>query len=468
MEHMNKKYITLFILLCFNLPLSLEVQYRNRINENEQSIQYYREKISTIDQILFEENDYVKGLQECKELLRMVERFDEIKRFAPQVECYIDLIENYADFDQKPLSLFFKARKIENMWNRAEGHTKESVKEQGDLYRELLEQYPQCNLAGFIQYLLGMHYKAQIGSSLTYLDREVAVQKAIEAYRNVIEKYPSAVFPIWGSHRESFKVGSRIAPTAQMNIAWLYESGFSSETGSDIPRALEAYQAVIDHYPGAVDPEDHRLDLGAYLSMINIYSGKTGYIEFIDTAKVKEICQILLNDYPNQEYEIWGWYFGAIHPEALMQLAKMETEEKKVIEIYRKIIERYPNSWTGKSGSGAVSLYSVEALENIIHLLDNPLQGIEECRDIINSDADERICGAAQYKIAQIFEEDIKDSTQALIEYQKVIDEYDDVVLGGEAVTLGEGARSAIQRLKDLSDEEKSRPLPRSIPPRRP
>jgi hypothetical protein len=60
-------------------------------------------------------------------------------------------------------------------------------------------------------------------------------------------------------------------------------------------------------------------------------------------------------------YEIEGWYFGEIHPEAYMALAKLEVDQEKAIQLYDKIIRDYAKSRTGKSGSDAVASHSVDA-----------------------------------------------------------------------------------------------------------
>ncbi|MCK4225765.1 tetratricopeptide repeat protein [candidate division WOR-3 bacterium] len=401
-----------------------------------------------IERLIYVEHDYNTALQICKEVMAM----EGIDRYYKQrTESISNLIENYSDFDRKPLELYFKAREIQNMWLRGENHTKESWIDQGNLYRELLEKYHKCKLAGLTQYLLAIHCKKQIGNNLGYLNRENARDKAIEAYRNVVNKYPLAVFPIHG-FPEYFEMGLRIAPIAQINMAWLYELEYHLKP--DIKSALKEYQIIIDKYPEAVDNRGRRLILSSHVSIMNIYSGIRGREQFLDIPKVKEICNILLNNFQNQQYEIQGWSFGEIHPEAYMRLAELEKNKENAFKLYKKIITDYPNSWTGKSGSGATVLYSVKALDKIVHLLDDTLLAIKECLEIVNSGFDKSICGYAQYKIAKIYEKELIDYKQALVEYKKVIENFGDVNLSGEAWTLGEGAESAIRSIQNKLKKE--------------
>lgn len=436
--YLKRHFLHVFIILCLIISASLKAQKRKQLQE----------KMSKIDQLIYEENDYNAALQICKEVMT-TERIDIY--YKQKVESIVNLIENYSDYDQKPLKLYFKAREIQSILFKGQNLTKESWEEQGNLYRELLERYPICKLAGFVQYLLARYYKKQIGNKPRYLDKEIAREKVIKTYRDVINKYPIAVFPIHG-YPEYFKLGLRIAPIAQINIAWLYESG--DHVKPDIEKALKEYQIIIDKYPDAVDDEGMMLALSAYVSILDIYSGMRNKEEFADTSKVKEICRILINNFQNQKYETRGYSFGEIHPEAYMRLAKFEPDKEKAIKLYKDIIEEFPKSWKGKSGSGAIGMYSVKSLNEIINLLDDPLLAIKECHEILNSKLDKLIRGYAQYRIAEIYERDIKDYDRALIEYQNVLDNFSDVNIGGETWTLSDGAESAIRVIQNKLNKE--------------
>lgn len=433
--HSLVKHLLLVFILLYLIPPSFVVAQQSNLLE---------EKMLKIDRLIYEKNDYDSALQICKE----VTAIDPIdKYYVQKVASIANLIEYYSDYDEKPLELYFEARKILDMWCKGENHTKESWVAQGNLYRELLNKYPACKLGGFVQYLLATHYKNQIGNSLSYLDKKIARQKAIEAYSEAVNKYPQAVFPICG-YPQYFKLGLRIAPVAQINVAWLYMYE-SSDLKPDIEEALRTYQVLIDEYPDAIDQNGRKLSLSAYVSLLNIYSGLGGHVEFVDTAQAKRICNILINNFPNQQYEIEGWYFGEIHPEAYTRLAKLELDREKAIELYEKLITHFPESWRGKSGSGATGLYAVESLDEILKLLGNAQLAIRECHKILSSKLDKAICGYAQFRIATIYEIELKDYDQALFEYQKVIDDYGDVHLDGESWTLGEGVEDAISRLQD-------------------
>lgn len=419
-----------FTIMCLILLSLLEAQPKNQLQE----------KLLVIDSLIYKNNDYQTALLVCQEVMAMK---NIGKYYKEKVTSIINLIENYSDCDQKPLALYFKARNIIEMWCKGKRHTKESEAEQGSLYQELLNKYSECKLAGFVQYLLANHYEKQIGNTNRYLDNETARQKAIEEYNKVINQYPLAIFPICG-YPQYFKLGLKIAPLAQINIAWLYKSSYYVKP--DIGKALATYQIIINQYLDAVDKKGYRLILSAYVSMLNIYCDDEG---FVDTTKAKEICHLLINHFPNQKYEIEGWHFGEIHPEAYWRLAKLEPFKEKAIKLYKKIMTDFPRSWTGQSGSGAISLYSVNSLSEIIKLLGNPQLVITECRNIINSRLDKSIQGYAQFMIAKTYEQDLRNYERALIEYQIILDNYNDVCLDGEPWTLGDGAKDAMKAIQE-------------------
>ncbi len=385
------------------------------------------------------EKEKVEALRLSKESIS-IQNIDEKSR--------INLIENYSDCDRKPLELFFKSRE------KPSGNRFKYI---GDIYREILEKYPECKLAGFIQYMLARNYASQINSTIRYLESsETAREKAIESYREVTRKYPTAEIPI-SEYDERFKIGLRIAPLAQLNIGDLYNSG--NWVTPKKKEAIRAYELVINNYPEDVDYNGRKVAMNAYVSILNVYTDRNNKSDdkVVDTVKAKEICDTLINKFPNQGYEVEGYYFGETHPEAYMVLAGFETDKEKAIGIYEKIMSEYPDSWEGKSATCGVSLYAIEALFKIRYLLEDTQLIINYYRKILDSNLDRKIRGTAQFEIAVIYEADIKDYDQALVEYQKVLEDYGDVTTGAAVGTLGNEAESRISMIREkLNAEQKT------------
>jgi len=410
---------------------------------------------STIDSLIYEEKDYDEALRFSKDFLT-IQDIDRV--YVYKAKNIINLIENYSDYDRKPLELFFKY--MENYFKRLKclGNSAELCKENGNIFRETLEKYPDCKLAGFVQYMLAIHYASQINSTDRYLENdEVAAKKAIESYREVIRKYPTAEMPIYEDWRR-FKIGLKIAPLAQLKIGDIYKPYYHELLSvKDSVKAIEAYQAVIDNYPEDVDHKGRKVAMDAYVSILNMYRKNKSSNIILDTVKAKEICNNLINKFPNQGYEVEGGYFGETHPEAYMVLADCKTDKEKALKIYEKIMTEYPNNWTGRSSSGAIVRYGIIALGRIKYLFEDPELTINYYRKILTSNLDINIRGSAQYFIASIYEEDIKDYNQALVEYQKVLQNFADVNPGGEYYPLGEGAKSKISVIKEkLNTEQKT------------
>ncbi len=320
----------------FYTPSDLEAQEKAK-RRSSRYLNY-----DEVERLLYEESNLDSALYLCRKIAGVKNIPDDYRQ---ELENNIKLIENYSDYDRKPLKLYLQARHL--LLLILSGHrSNELPAQQGDSYRELLSQYPRCKLAAFVQYQLAWHYVRQIGGG-------AARQKALAAYREIIENYPAAVFEIW-DHPNDYLLGSNMAPLAQLKIAWLQQS-------SNRDTALQVFQAVIDKYPEALDRQKRKLALSAYVSMLMLCTGDDDSNEIVDARKAEEICHILLDKYPNQEYEIEDWYFGEIHPEALMRLAKIATDREKAIGFYKRIIKDYPNSQAGKSGSDAVSFYSTLA-----------------------------------------------------------------------------------------------------------
>jgi len=445
---MYKNYRVFYILILFSF-LNAEARSGNEVER----------KYSIIDSLIYKEKDYDEALRFSKDFLKIHD--DDFNRaYAYIVKSIINLIENYSDYDRKPLELFFEY--MENYFERLKclGNSAELCKENGIIFREILEKYPDCNLAGFVQYMLGIHYQSQINSTDRYLERrEIAIEKAIESYREVIRKYPTVEMPIYESWRR-FKIGLKIAPIALLKIGDLYYFDYRVKKEEKDPvKAIETYESVINNYPEDVDFRGNKVAINAYVSILNIYRKNKNSSTFLDTVKAKEICNILINKFPNQGYDYKGGHIGETHPEAYMFLADFETDKEKAIKIYEKIMTEFPNNWTGRGGSGAVGRYGDIALGRIKYLFKDPESTINYYRKILNSALDINIRGSAQYSIASIYEEDIKDYNQALVEYQKVLENFADVNPSGEYYPLGEGAKSRISVIQEKLNEEQKKEI---------
>lgn len=401
-----------------------------------------------IRRLVHDEKDYDRALRECKRLMA-IERDDDYSGVVE--ESYANLIENYSDCNRKPLELYFSALETEDALYRSMTYRVETWQRQGALYRQLLDRYPQCRLAGFAAFCLARHYEDQIGDVDRYLDNLEARDKAVESYRAVIQRYPTDVFPS-SLHLDGAKIGLRMAPVAQMNVAWLYEP--ASYVKPDVGEALQAYSDLIVKFPRAVDNAGRSMAVNAYVSMLHIYSGLWNCDEFADSSRARDICRILIDEFPSQQYFVHREYYGESHPEAYMHLARLENDRQEAIRLYRKVIADFQTSRTGKWGSGAAGMYAPGALWRILQLHDDPQVAIRECLRVRDSDVDRRIRGTAQYYIALTYEERIVDLERAILEYQKTIDEYGDVITGGENYSLADDAELRIQAIQGrLGDE---------------
>ena len=438
-----KNDIRIIWLFPILLTVIISVLYSVSHTQDEEQI---RKKERRIHFLIYEEKNFDAALILCREIIAVEDPEDIPSDIKYDVERYIHLIENYSDYDQKPLSLFFETERIKRMWRRGHGHTKKFKLEEGNLYRDILKTYPLCKLAGYVQYLLAKHYKGNIGNNLSYLDNEKARQEAIGAYQEIIEKYPDSLFPLDEYYERK---DSKITLYAQLNIGWLYES--SSHVEPKIDEAINAYYKTIDMFSNELEnAETRKLILGVYVSLLRIYSGETVRGKYIDMSKVKEICSVLLNDFPNQQYEEKGFLFGETHPVAYMTLAKLENDKNKAIGYCQRIVENYPESTGGQLNTCAIGRYSFEALEQIIYLLNDTQLAIRKYEEIINSVSDKPLRVYSQYKIAEMYETKLNDLHRAKIEYKKVLEYFDDNnFYEEEGPTFGGNAKRAIERIEE-------------------
>ncbi len=397
-----------------------------------------------ISRLICEEANCDSALKVCYSIIENKAVIDYWRR---QAEGIANLVQNYSDYEAKPLQLYFEARKIHKIWKEDLEKVNEDVhrlvKMEGDFYRKLLTRYPECKLAPFVRCLLAQHCTRQINIAgrLRYMNARAAAKEAEGMWRAAASSSEAAVFPIgdW-----DYEMGSRIAPIAQLHLAWCYDPYFYKEyhLTPDAERALEEYQGLVNRHPNAVDKNGRKLILNAYVSMLIVCKNMG------DTIRVREICDTLVNGFPNQEYEIYGGVFGEIHPQAYLMLAECDRSEDKSMELYEKIIREFPEAWAGKSCSGAIALYSVGALSRLIDMFDDPLLRIGKCQEVVDANPHKPIGGYAQWTIAQIYERDMNDLERALVEYRKVIANFGDVSLNGEPFTIGENARHRMKNIE--------------------
>jgi tetratricopeptide (TPR) repeat protein len=415
--HLKRLLLTGFVLSNFIISSNIR-------GEEHLSIE---EKIKDVDRLVYEKGDFDTALKICKEILQ-----DSLgKHVENEIENTVNLIENYSDYDQKPLQLFFKASKHLNPWGIPK-------KEASIIFQEILNEFPDCKLAPFLEFLLARN------------------KGDIEGYKRIVDKFPNAVFPISSKRSSSYKRGLHIAPNAQVKIALHY--AHSKEPNYN--QALKEFQILIDKYPDAIDFEGDRIIIEAYFGMLNIYK------VFKDEKRVKGICNIFLNEFPNEGFTAeYIDHFGETHPEAYLTLATIESNKKKKIKLYEKVVLNYSESTYGRPGTCGVGAYWDNALNAMIHVIKEPKLIIKKFRKLQNSKLDNLHKGLVQLKIARIYEKDLEDYNRALVEYKIIAKSYNNVFIeywydntikwyGFEPLNLSDLAKEEIKRIKSSLNRE--------------
>jgi outer membrane protein assembly factor BamD (BamD/ComL family) len=117
--------------------------------------------------------------------------------------------------------LYQKAKKCMEDVGRGKEEDKANYYQAIELYKKITREYPDSKWAPYAQFLLGYYYGKLVNSTLSDFTNEEARDKAIAAYREVINRYPDATFPE-SVNPYLFKKGMKIAPVAQLLIARLY------------------------------------------------------------------------------------------------------------------------------------------------------------------------------------------------------------------------------------------------------
>jgi len=388
--------------------------------------------------------------------------------YVNKFENYAHLIENYSDYDRGPLGLYFRARGIEaELWEIvARGGLLEysKSKEWVELYPHKLENYywqlitefPHCKLAAFACYLLAVQYDQfpdiyVLDRSDSYAqDYGPALRDTLSSlYQSIIRDYPESVFPtterlpngIYFSRR-----GIKIAPIAQWQFAQIWTKRGGPSSIYDVPRAIQEYRYLIDHFPDAIDTDSTLLAVKACWAQLDFYSNKYMYRDFNDFKKARTVCQRLLDDFPNVRISFPQEYASIeTHPAAYLKLAEIESDIPMALDYYEKVIYGFPGSCKG--GEDGPVDYAVVALNELVQNLNNAELSIAACRKVLESPLPVRIRASAQWCLANIYSDDLKDQDRAIQELQRVVDEFGDVATYYRG-TYGEWATAAIRGLQ--------------------
>lgn len=322
-------------------------------------------------------------------------------------EDIAELTQNYSDYNGEPLKMFLESAHQLPYCNEIVPH----------LYAVILSRYPSCKLAPYLKFRLG----------------------GMDLYRELVRNHPDSVFP--------FKKKVKLAPVAQMKIAYIYSSKENSLF--DIPNAIEEFGKVIKNYPADIQDESgFDLKINAYIELLGIYTDWWYGVSFKNTEKARQIIETLLR-LPNQDYLAKEWWVGRTHPECYLRLGDIEREAGNIAKsriLYQKVLKEFPNIWTGKRGSDDSSPYVSIALQKLLNIeKDNHQNQIAQCAGIIAGDYDKSVKAFALYSLAVIYAES-NQTDKAKEEYQKVIRDYADIYADGEW-TFGQYADDGLRSL---------------------
>ncbi len=222
----------------------------------------------------------------------------------------LDFIKEHSDFDYQPLKMYVDIQNTSDPQERIKG------------LKEILERYPNCNLADDVQYSIGRTYmllrqypeaKKEFDILLTkyphspriaeyYFNigksyvRQKKFEEAIKVYRKLLTEYPD----------------SPLAPKAQWKI------GLHYSRLKKYNLAHTEFQGVVDEYPDSIQAPMALLAIG------NIYA------EQKEKEKAKKAYQKVLADYPDVTIP-WGAYTidvpGEIYREPAAAKAHFLAEE---------------------------------------------------------------------------------------------------------------------------------------------
>ena len=211
---------------------------------------------------------------------------------SKEAQRQVDFIKEHSDFNYQPLKMYVDIQNTSAPQERIGG------------LKEILERYPNCNLADYVQYSIGRTYmllgqypeaKKEFGILLTkhprspciakyYFDigkfyiRQKKIEEAIKVYRKLLSEYPD----------------SYLAPKAQWEIGEYYYLRLKKYN-----LAHTEFQRILDKYPDSIQAPMALLTIG------NIYAYHQD-----EKEKARKAYQRVLADYPDVkipwQYEIIG------------------------------------------------------------------------------------------------------------------------------------------------------------------
>lgn len=436
------------LLLCSVVTIACLITTRSSAQVNRRAL---KEKLEKLYRLVHESKDYDGALTWAKQILKSP---NIPSREKWEVSTIVELISNYSDFKRKPLELYFNAS-----FNYAVRNDPRKLSQEGHINYwtywqerrernlvELVHHYPTCKLAGFALFLLAQNYRDQMQSAVPQRDVDVAEELAVDAYTQIIEKYPEAMFPI-SDYFGGFKKGRKIAPMALYSLAKMYMSGVDPKP----EKAVITLRDILKRYPRAKNGRGTNYAILAYLKLLNIYNGHMSYShqnfdKYEDIGKARRICNLLLTKYKNQKYDT-GESFGEIHPDVLLALGELEKDVEKALKFYMKIFTEYPGSLGGVDDSHNIYTYSSFALDRIVEKAWDYTYSVEILSKIEKSKVSRLAKGLALMKIGLVHERN-GNFGNALIAYRRALKRYGKVLISEYEGTIGENAESRIAGLQ--------------------
>jgi len=230
---------------------------------------------------------------------------------SKEAQRQVDFIKEHSEFDYQPLKMYVDIQNTSDPQERIGG------------LKKILERYPDCNLADYVQYSVGRTYmllgqypeaKKEFDVLITkyphssciakyYFDigkfyiRQKKIEEAIKVYRKLLSEYPDFY----------------LAPKAQWEIGEYYYFRLKKYN-----LAHTEFQKVLNKYPDSIQAPMALLAIG------NIYA------EQKEKEKAKKAYQKVLADYPDVTIP-WGVYTidvpGEIYQEAVAVKARVVAKD---------------------------------------------------------------------------------------------------------------------------------------------
>ena len=249
-----------------------------------------------------------------KDFNRAYEGYERIIQKYPlkcqEAQRMVDFIKEHSDFDYQPLKMYVDIQNISDLQERIKR------------LKEILERYPNCNLADDVQYSIGRTYmllgqypeaKEEFNILLTkhpcssciaeyYFDigksyiRQKKFEEAIKVYRKLLNEYPDSYL----APKAQWRIGNHYLLLKKYNLA------------------LAEFRKVVDKYPNSTQAPMALLAIG------NIYAQQK------EKEKAKKAYQRVLTEYPDIEIP-WVAHtvdiLGEIDQEVVAVKARVVAEE---------------------------------------------------------------------------------------------------------------------------------------------